>query len=97
MTNLVQRLKAFSLSLRGSVDMVWATPGKPVATLSLTTATDTRDVLLEAAETIEKLQTALWDMQRGPDCWCEMAIDNPMVKEHTIACQQARAALNVRS
>lgn len=31
-------------------------------------------------------------LKRG-DCWCEMGIGNPMVREHDVACLQAQLAV----
>lgn len=33
---------------------------------------------------------ALLALQRGRMCWCDMAIGNPMVTEHTPPCRNAR-------
>ena len=45
------------------------------------------------------LETALRALKRGTDgvkdCWCEMAIDNPMMKGHSRGCLLARKALNI--
>lgn len=45
----------------------------------------------QQAATIARIMVVLWDMQRGPNCWCEMATGNPMLSGHTMACKQARA------
>jgi hypothetical protein len=37
---------------------------------------------------------ALRGLKRGGDCWCEVAIGNPMYSRHTEACDKARAALS---
>lgn len=39
-----------------------------------------------------KVREALEKLKRG-DCWCEMGIGNPMVREHSPSCVAARAAL----
>ncbi len=31
-------------------------------------------------------------LKRG-DCWCEMAIDNPMVREHSAGCLKAKQVM----
>ena len=46
----------------------------------------------EAEAEIIKLREALEALKRG-DCWCEMAIGNPMVKDHSAACKLASAVL----
>ena len=33
----------------------------------------------------------------GTTCWCEMDIGNPMVKEHSLGCQLARAAIKPKT
>lgn len=40
------------------------------------------------------LKDALEGLKRGPDCWCEVAIGNPMMTAHSTACDNARDALN---
>lgn len=38
------------------------------------------------------LEKVIIDLKRG-DCWCEMSIGNPMVKDHSPECKGARAIL----
>jgi len=40
----------------------------------------------EATQEDEPLQLLL-HLKRG-DCWCEMAIDNPMIKSHSDVCKR---------
>ena len=37
---------------------------------------------------------ALMDLKRG-DCWCEMAIGNPMMRGHSPHCENAKRAMEV--
>lgn len=39
------------------------------------------------------LSAALRGLALGSDCWCQMAIGNPMVREHSPACVAARKAV----
>ena len=38
---------------------------------------------------VVKLRDIIWALRRGA-CWCEMAVGNPMVKEHSSACRAAK-------
>jgi len=51
-----------------------------------------RNLMVWAARTMDALTAALKAQRRG-SCFCEMGIDNPMVKHHSTACQQAFEAL----
>lgn len=42
--------------------------------------------------TIDRLAAALLAVKRG-DCWCDMGIGNPMVRDHSPGCLQAQAAV----
>lgn len=46
---------------------------------------DDRDALLMALRTLQRDDTP---------CWCEMAIGNPMQRGHSVACTNARAAVD---
>lgn len=37
---------------------------------------------------------ALMDLKRG-DCWCEVAIGNPMMRNHSPQCENAKRASEV--
>lgn len=56
------------------------------------------DDLSKANDELEKervtLRNALLAIQRG-DCFCEVAIGNPMMKDHSEACKLAKAALGI--
>lgn len=56
------------------------------------TAAQTWRELLEANATINKLRAVLRRLKRG-DCWCEMAVGNPMVSSHDEACLEAQRLL----
>ncbi len=75
----------FDLSLWDAIK--WRLAGKEV-----------RDALIAMcnAEREDQLRDALLELRRDSDglaCWCEMAIGNPMVHDHSKGCQLARAAL----
>jgi hypothetical protein len=55
--------------------------------------TKERDALLLQVEQARKLIEV---MKRG-DCWCEMAVGNPMVKGHAIFCQEAARFIEKRN
>lgn len=46
------------------------------------------DSLTKAIDALEALAHSYPDHMR---CWCEMAGNNPMIGEHSAACQQARS------
>lgn len=52
---------------------------------------DAENKQLEAR--VKQMEEALRGVMRG-DCWCEMAVGNPMVKNHAPQCRAARAALS---
>ena len=37
---------------------------------------------------------ALRELKRGGKCWCDMAIGNPMVREHSKGCKMSQAILD---
>ena len=45
--------------------------------------------LIAAYKHLNMVERALTLLSKG-DCWCEMAVDNPMVKEHSEGCGLAR-------
>lgn len=51
-------------------------------------------VFAESAQPREaKALVALLRLQRSLNCWCDMAIGHPLVKEHSEACRQAQDAV----
>lgn len=58
-----------------------------------------REMLLEQANTrLQYQRDLLWNALEGlraGDCFCEMAIGNPMYRDHSLACQKARHAVSV--
>jgi hypothetical protein len=50
--------------------------------------------LFEARRRIELLEYVIRGLKCG-DCWCQMAIGNPMYTSHSSACEQARRALEI--
>lgn len=51
----------------------------------------------EKKHEVRKLTAALVGLSRGDQCWCDLAIGNPMMSSHSRACEAARAALAPKS
>lgn len=43
----------------------------------------------------KKVLDLLKDVQRAPNCWCEMGIGNPMLNKHSAACSNIREFLEL--
>lgn len=44
-------------------------------------------------ERVQRLEQALRGLKLHGDCWCGVAIGNPMMRDHSDACKAAKAAL----
>jgi hypothetical protein len=53
---------------------------------------DLHKLIVRLLENRNELLLALL-AQRTGDCWCQMGIGNPMVREHSAACVAARKAI----
>lgn len=53
------------------------------------------ELIIKAVNCHDELVEALKELNRssGKGCWCEMAIGNPMVKDHSKGCLMAKQAL----